>query len=315
LLGSDRVRPFDTLNNSYQPMKTVLVPVCLALLASAGWMARAQVGPFDPETWPPTRDPNKVVHYVVTDTGLEPPGAGWLPGTLSILSGGDQVTEDITIGGHPAKRVTGNYLNVADSAYWFWADQEFIDILVLVYGDGALFGPTGAPRDFQFLTGVLPDLNAPVGGQIPVEARNQRWNWVLFRIPNAIRPSDGERYVGSIPPNAQGAYENGGVNSGTIRFEAVPNLIVRVVAFGQEGAFGEPDAINRFLPPEECDPEPETNLAGIDINTGIANHVVVLDDHDQMVFYQDNVGPPDDLRRAIGGFGDYMNFAITENYL
>jgi hypothetical protein len=296
------------------PMKTLVIPITVAVLLLTG-SARAQVGPFDPETWPGTIDPSKLVHYVVTDGGLEPPGFNWQPDALTLLSGGDQVTADITIGGHQAKRVTGNYLNVADPNYWVWSDQEFIDILVQVYGDAAVLSATGEPRDFEFLTGVLPDLNSPVGGQIPVEARNQRWNWVLFRIPNAVRPSDGERYVGSIPPNAEGTFQNGGVNGGTIRFQSVPNLIVRAVAFGEEGAFGEPEAINQFLPPEECDPEPETNFVGIDINTDMSNHVVVLNDQDQMVFYDDNVGPPNDVRRAIGGFGDFMNFGVTDEYL
>jgi hypothetical protein len=109
--------------------------------------------------------------------------------------------------------------------------------------------------------------------------------------PNDIRPSDGARYVGSIPPNAAGSFGAGGVNGGTIRFEAVPNLIVRVVAFGAQGAFGEPEQINLFAPADTCDPEPNTNLAGIDINTGTADHMVVLDGGDQTVFYQDNIGP------------------------
>jgi hypothetical protein len=296
-------------------MKTVIVAVGVAVLLFTGWSTRAQEGPFDPESWPATINPNKLVHYIVTDGGLEPPGANWQAGALNILSGGDQVTQDITIGGHQAKKVSGNYLNVADPSYWAWADQEFIDILVQVYGDAALLSPAGEPRNFAFLTGVLPDLNSPVGGQIPVEARNQRWNWVLFRIPNAIRPSDGERYVGSIPANAQGDYQNGGVNGGTIRFQEVPNLIVRVIAFGDEGAFGEPDAINRFLPPEACDPEPETNLVGIDIDANTSNHVVVLNDQDQTVFYENNVGPANDLRRAVGGFGDFINFGVTDEYL
>jgi hypothetical protein len=219
-------------------MKASAASICAVVLGSVGWLAHAQEGPFDPESWPPTINPNKIVHYAVTDAGLAAPGAQWQAGVLTILSGGDQETSDLTTGGHQAKKVTGAYLNIADASYPTWADHEFIDILVQVYGDGALFSPAGEPRDFAFLTGILPDVNAPVGGQIPVEARNQRWNWVLFRIPNAVRPSDGQRYVGSIPANAQGSYQAGGVNGGTIRFQSVPNLIVRVVAFGEEGAFG-----------------------------------------------------------------------------
>ncbi len=277
----------------------------------------AQTGPFDPESWPATVDPNKIVHFVVTDGTLAPPEGSWTwyEGALQILTGGDQVTQNTTIGGHDAKKVTGNYLNIADTEYAEWADDEFIDILVQVYGDAALFTSQGQPRDFVFLTGVLPDLEWPVGGQIPVEARNQRWNWVLFRIPNDLRPSGDSRYVGSIPANAQGGYTYGGVNGGTIRFETVPNLIVRVVAFGEQGAFGAPEDINKFLPPETCDPEPETNLVGIDLDAETADHLVVLNDGDQTVTFQTNVGPATDQRRAVCPDGQYLNFGITDNYL
>lgn len=296
-------------------MKTTCVTLSLLATAGLAVSTRAQTGPFDPEQWPATINPDVPVHYVVTDGGLEPPSFWWDNFALTILSGGDQVTEDITIGGHTGKKVIGNYLNIADSQFPTWADYDTIDILVQAYGDAALFNADGSPRNFNFLTGTLPELNFPVGGQVPVEARNKRWNWILFRIPNDIRPSDGTRYVGSIPANAQGAFQNGGVNGGTIRFEAVPGLIVRVVAFGPQGAFGEPEVINQFLPPEACDPEPNTNLAGLDLAAGTADHLEVLDRGDQTVEYQDNVGPPGDQRRAVRPQGQYLNFGITDNYL
>jgi hypothetical protein len=298
-------------------MKTLPRLLVVVIAAWSCHCACAQTGPFDPEQWPATIDPASTVHYYVVDGSLTPPGTAWLPNQLQLLTGGDQGITDITIGGHAAKKTTDNYLNVADSLYPEWADDEVIDILVQVYGDDALLNAQGEPRNFVFLTGVLPpaNLNFPVGGQLPVEARNRKWNWVLFRIENPIRPSDGQRYVGSIPPDAQGAFGAGGVNGGTIRFEAVPNLIVRVVAFGAQGAFGEPEQINLFAPADTCDPEPNTNLASIDINTGTANHMVVLDDGDQTVFFQDNVGPANDLRRAVGAVGSYLNFGITDQYL
>ena len=299
-------------------MKTSFhLPLVILVTAWSCYSAGAQTGPFDPEQWPTTIDASKPVHYFVSDAGLTPPGAAWLPNQLQILSGGDQGTVDVTIGGHLAKRATDNYLNVADSAYAEWADDEFIDILVQVYGDDALYNAEGEPRDFSFLTGVLPDLPDPfpVGGQVPLEAKNRKWNWFLFRVANGIRPSDGARYVGSLPPNAVGNSGAGGVNGGTIRFEAVPNLIVRVVAFGAQGAFGEPEQINHFVAADSCDPEPNTNLASIDINTGVADHMVVLDDGEQTVFYQDNIGPANDLRRAVGANGSFLNFGITDRYL
>ncbi len=296
-------------------MKT-LTRLLLVLIAMATChFAYSQSGPFDPEQWPPTIDASKPVHYFVTDGGLTPPGAAWLQNELQIISGGDDAVTDISIGGHPAKKAVGDYLNVGDPMFQEWADDEFIDILVQVYGDEAVLDAQGAPRDFVFLTGVLPDLNFPVGGQLPVDAKNRKWNWVLFRIPNDIRPSDGARFIGSIPPNAEGNSAYGGVNGGTIRFEAVPGFTIRLVAFGAQGAFGEPEQINLFAPGDTCDPEPDTNLAGIDINTRTADHMVVLDDSDQTVFYQDNIGPANDLRRAVGANGSFLNFGITDNYL
>ncbi|MBK9139945.1 MAG: hypothetical protein IPM17_14450 [Verrucomicrobia bacterium] len=296
-------------------MKRKQIPmVVAACLGLAGGLV-AQTGPFSPEEWPATADPNAIVHYVVTDGGLEPPGANWDNSALNILTGGDQVTEDFTIGGHTGKKVTGNYLNIADFQFQTWADYDTIDILVQAYGDAGLFNAQGNPRNFNFLTGTLPELAAPNGGQVPVEAKNKRWNWILFRIPNGIRVSDGTRLVGSIPANAQGAFQNGGVNGGTIRFEGVAGLIVRVIAFGTPGAFGEPEAINQFLPPETCDPEPNTNLVGVDIAAGTSNHLIVLSGHDHNTTIVENVGPPGDRRRAVVPDGMYLNFGITDNYL
>jgi len=276
--------------------------------------AAAEEGPFPPDAWPPTIDPNAIVHYVDVEGALIPPSGNW-DNNLQILSGGDQATEDITIGGYKAKKVTGAYLNVADSYYTDWAAVDTIDILVLVYGNEALLGPDGQARDYRFLTGALPETNSPVGGQIPPEAKNGKWNWVLFRIPNELRPSDGLPYVGTLPLDPQGNYSNGGVNGGTIRFQQVPGWIVRVIAFGEPGAFGEPEQINHFFPPESCDPEPPTNLVGIDLNAQTTNHVVVMDDKDQTVFYADDVGPEGDKRRAVAPVESYLNFGITDNYL
>ncbi len=283
----------------------ILPLVALTLLSAAA--------PAPPDNWPPTLDPSKTVHYVVTDGGLSAPSDSWVEG-LTILTGGDQVTEDFTIGGLMGKKVTGNYLNVADPMYDEWADDEFIDILVEAYGDASLFAADGQPRDFNFLTGILPELAFPVGGQVPVEAKNKKWNWILFRVPNDMR-ADGTRFVGSVPDGAQGDFSAGGVNGGTIRFEGVPNLIVRAVAFGAEGAFGTPEDFTTFEPPETCDPEPDTNLAGIDVNAGATNHMAVLNDGVQTVSVVDNVGPASDKRRAVVPDGLYLNFGVTDNYL
>jgi len=192
----------------------------------------AQEGPFSPDDWPETADLNAVVHYVDTESLLSPLGDEWIEDELRILTGGDQVTTEMEIAGVNALKVTEAYLNIADASFEEWADHEVIDILMLVYGDSAVLGSDGQQRDFRFLTGILPEYAAALGGQIPLEGRNQKWNWVLFRIPNGTRDSDGTRLVGSIPDNAQGSYTAGGINGGTIRLQLVQGLIFRAVAFG-----------------------------------------------------------------------------------
>lgn len=274
----------------------------------------AQTGPFDPEKWPTTALSAKLVHFVSTDTAFTPLGANWVEG-LQILTGGDQVTAAITIGGHQGLKVTGSYLNIADPSFTDWADKDTIDILMQVYGDAALLNASGNPRNFNFLTGVLPNLSFPIGGSLPVEVNNKKWNWVLFRIPNGLRPDGVSRYVGSIPEGAGGGSGAGGVNGGTIRVESVPNMIVRLVAFGEQGAFGEPEQVNVFAAGETCDPEPETNRVFVDANTRTNFHLTILNDGDQTVAYQDNVGPAGDRRRAVRAEGTYMNFGITDYYL
>jgi len=204
-------------------MKKLLNCLALVLTLSSltGTTAVWAAGPYSPESWPATIDKNKTVHYVVTDPGLNAPGANWIADGLSILTGGDQVTTDYCIKGHACKKVTSQFLNVLDATPDFWADKDTIDILVQVYGDSSLFNANGTPRDFNFLEGALPNITAPVGGQVPAEALNKQWNWVLFSVTNALDVT-GERYV-----------RGPGVNGGTIRFEQVPNLIVRVIAFGE----------------------------------------------------------------------------------
>ncbi|MBI4602819.1 MAG: hypothetical protein HY721_12755 [Planctomycetes bacterium] len=274
----------------------------------------AQDPPHDPEDWPPTIDDARVVHYVSTDLAFAPPGETWIASGLQVLTGGDQVTEPIMIGGHDGLKVVGNYLNVKDPDFAEWADDDAIDILVQVYGDEALLGPGGAPRGFTFLTGTLPELNFPTGGSIPPECKNRKWNWFLFRIANGLR-ADGTHFVGSVPPNAQGDVSGGGVNGGTIRFEGVPGIKVRLVAFGEPGAFGEPEQINACSLAEECPAEPETNLVFVDVNAGTSDHLQVLDGGDQAVTFQDGVGPAGDARRAVRPNGTYMNFGVTDLYL
>ncbi|HTG43912.1 MAG TPA: hypothetical protein VK633_05210 [Verrucomicrobiae bacterium] len=285
-----------------------------ALLLSSAAQPLPQ-GPFPPDQWPASADKNKTVHFVTIGDALLPLSDKWVTGNMSILNDTDQATAPIRIGGLDGVKATGNYLNVADLEYSEWADDDEIDILMQVYGDAALLQPNGTPRNFSFLIGTLPEIEAPAGGQIPAEAKNQQWNWVLFRIPNTIRPSDGAHRVGSIPANAQGATQAGGVNGGTIRLQSVPNLIVRAVAFGEKGAFGEPEQVNLFAGSEQCAPEPAANLAWIDLANSQSEHLLVLNDKDQTVSIETNVGPATDKRRAVRPLGQYMNFAVTNNFL
>src|SRR5688500_1449197 len=271
-------------------------------------------GPYAPSLWPSVADPPEVGHFVSSDATFAPLGDTWAT-TLNILSGGDQQTAPVTLRGRTGLKVQGNYLNTADSSFTEWADNDTIDILMQVYGDDAILNNTGQPRNFHFLLGTLPELSAPNGGQIPVAAKNQKWNWVLFRVANGTRPSDGTRFVGSIPANAQGAFQSGGVNGGTIRAEGVPNLTVRVVAFGEQGAFGEPSDYTAFEPPDECDPEPLTNHAFLDLQNTNAHHMVVLNAGDQATEIDEAGIPFEDQRRAVRALGSYMNFAVTNNFL
>lgn len=276
-----------------------------------------QEGPFSTDDWPPTVDPDSEVHYVAVGEPLDPAGPQWFDGDLSILSGGDQATTGLTIGGKEGLKATSTYLNIADEFYEDWADNEEIDILMQIYGDAAVLDESGQPRDFTFLLGTLPFdppyLTFEVGGQLPLEAKNRQWNWVLFRVPNGIR-ADGERFVGSIGEVAAGTTQAGGVNRGTIRMENVTGLTVRVVAFGERGAFGEPEAINRFAVPETCDPEPVTNLAWVDIANDQADHLQVINSGNQRVEFME-AGPSSDRRRAVKPQSELLNFGVVDNYL
>jgi hypothetical protein len=160
--------------------------------------------------------------------------------------------ERVTVGGHDGVRIAAFKFNTADDAYPLWAEEHTIDVLIQFFGDEAVLDKEGRPRYFNFLTGTLPEPIAVDGGSIPGEAKNARWNWALFRIPNGLRHMDGGRLVGTIHPKAKGdspwreVSRNSGQNGGTIRLDGLPGVKMRVVAFGQQGAFGEPDQINRF---------------------------------------------------------------------
>lgn len=288
----------------------------LILILSCARPVHGQTAPFDPATWPPTIDKTRVVHFKVVNDVLEAPAGapGWDNSSLTILSGGDQETTPIQLADLDGLRAGSSYLNLGDTDYTAWAEEPTLDILMQVYGDAGLFNASGQPRNFNFLIGALPSLTAPSGGQAPAEAKNFRWNWILFRIPNDQR-GDGGRYVGTLPPDVQGDSTRGGVNGGTFRMENVPGLAIRAVAIGPLGAFGEPEDINVFAPAQTCEPEPDTNRVWLDVNHATMEHLVMLDNGDQVLEFGEKIGPAEDQRSALRATGSFMNFGITDNYL
>ena len=228
-----------------------IAALLVAVLVGVVGRPAAKNGPFNPEAWPPTIDSSKKVHFISVDGALSPPNDNW-SANLKILTGGDHPTEPISIGGHSGVRIAGFKFNTADDQYPIWATEHTVDILMQIYGDDALLNRDGTLKDFNFLTGTLPEPIAIDGGILPPEAQNHRWNWVLFRVPNGLRHMDGGRLIGTIHPKAKAdpAIANvsrlSGQNGGTIRMDGLPGAKIRVVAFGQRGAFGEPEQINRF---------------------------------------------------------------------
>jgi hypothetical protein len=225
-----------------------VVPVAALLLLGARSASR---GPYSPERWPPTVDAAKKVHFISVDGALKPVGSNWTP-NLKVLTGGDHQTEPAAAGGRAAVRIAMFKFNTADDLYPVWANEHAIDVLIQFFGDEAVVNPDGTPRYFNFLTGTLPEPIAVDGGEIPAAAVNHRWNWLLCRIPNGLRHMDGGRLIGTIHPKAKSdpgiarVSRLSGQNGGTIRLDGLPNVKIRVVAFGQKGAFGEPEQINRF---------------------------------------------------------------------
>jgi len=238
------------MRRTHRAMWLALAPMLAVLVGVIGRQA-AKNGPFNPEAWPPTIDPTKKVHFISIDGALSPPNDNWT-GNLHILTGGDHPTEPVTIGEHTGVRIAGFKFNTADDQYPLWANEHTVDILMQIYGDDALLNRDGSLKDFNFLTGTLPEPIAIDGGILPPEAQNHRWNWVLFRIPNGLRHMDGGRLIGTIHPKAKAdpAIANvsrlSGQNGGTIRMDGLPGAKIRVVAFGQRGAFGEPEQVNHF---------------------------------------------------------------------
>ncbi len=302
-------------------LNTIRHLLVLTLLSFAGVTAlRGQTGFPPPTNWPATISETATVHYGVFDqnASFNTP-AGWGQ-SVSLAGGGDQTFQPITLGGMTGDQSTSTYVNFADSGYTAWADTPVLDILLQVYGNGNLYNANGSGINISVLTGTLlttppNNLNAVSAGLTPPGANNSQWNWMLLSITNAISTITGQRYVGSVPANAAGGYQSGGVNSGTLRIQNMPGIVVRAVAIGPQGSFGTSNQVNVFAPPPPCPDEPAVNLAFIDINARLTNHLTILNNSDQTVAYQVNVGPATDQRTAMKATATYMNFGILSNYL
>jgi hypothetical protein len=304
--------------------KTILWLPCLAIaLICLAPISRlcAQTGPFYPTNWPPTIDTNSTgVDYLIVDLAATfdtPPG--WNP-SVSFSGGGDQDFVSATRDGLVGDASTSSFMNIADGSYAQFGNVPNVDILLQVFGNDALYNANGTGKTITFREGALGTELPVSAGPIPAGANNGHWNWMLFSITNAINPSPqnttGLRYIGFVPTPAPPGTQNGGVNGGTLRIEGVPGILIRAVAVGPAGVFGTTNIINAvFQPPVVCAPEPPVNLAYVDINAGVTNNLVVLNDTDQTVAYQSGVGPAGDLRKAVQATSLYMNFGILSNYL
>ncbi len=294
--------------------------IAVTLLAATQGL-RAQTGPFNSQDWPPTIDANAAVDWGVYDPSISfffpsTPG-GWV-NSVSLAGGGDQAYVSTTLDGEIGDKTTSSFVNVADGNYPQFANTPEVDVLMQVYGDDSLYNGDGSGKVISFREGILGTELAVSAGAIPPGGNNGHWNWMLFSITNPVSPhaenTSGLRYIGfqasTTPPGA----ENGGVNDGTLRVEGVQGISVRAVAIGPKGAFGTSNQINQFFPPAVCPPEPPVNLAYVDINAGVTNHLVVLNDGDQTVEMQ-TVGPAGDLRKAVRATSTFMNFGIQNKYL
>ncbi|HWY76329.1 MAG TPA: hypothetical protein VN281_11965 [Verrucomicrobiae bacterium] len=291
--------------------------VAITLLAG-NFSLQAQ---FTNADWPSTINTNSAVDFAIFDTSASFPStpAGWLA-SLSLSGGGDQAFSLVTLDSLKGDEGTSSFMNVADANYAQFGTIPNVDILLQVFGDNTLYNANGSGKTITFREGILGTELPVSAGTIPLGANNGHWNWMLFSVTNPVSPNTqntgGLRYIGFQSSPAGPGTQNGGVNGGTLRIEGLPGLAIRAAAIGPAGAFGTSNVINAvFYPPAPCDPEPAVNLAFIDINANITNHLVVLNDTDQTVAYSNNVGPAGDLRTAVQATSSHMNFGIVSNYL
>ncbi len=172
-------------------------------LALLGRLLGAQAGPFSPNDWPPSVNPNVPVDYGIFDPtqNLNTP-PGW-NNTITQAGGGDQWFQSVTIGGLTGDQQGGAYVNIADSNFASWTNTPVLDILLEVFGNGALYNADGSPINTTWLEGTLlsagDNLLAVNAGPTPLGLQGNQWNWLLLEITNPISAVTGQRYVGYLP--------------------------------------------------------------------------------------------------------------------
>ena len=312
-----------------------IIPKLLACSAGMAlvWASQAfAAGPYPPTDWPTSIDTTKVVHYVVADGTLPPPAGAvnWTNslGFIASTPGSDQYLQSCCAANLGCYRALSSYINLADTNYITWNTNDTVDILLLVYGDVSMLNPYNLKqtRAWTFRIGTTAPIETGTtvnAAAIATNSYNLSWNWILLSTTNKlINDGSGNRYIGSIPTGSGSGSEYSGVNHGTIRFGAssaanfLNGIAIRAVAFGEKGAFGTTNDINVYAPMNTtCPPVPVANLASIDFNAGLTNHLQVMAGADDSATYMTDIGPAGDKRKAIQANGSLLNFGITDNYL
>lgn len=185
----------------------------------------------DGEWWPSSTDFSQEVHFWVADDSVNVPGGSNFQKSMSILSGGDQETEDAVIDGQPGKKSLARYFNVKDDLFSVWPSVPVIDVLVVYYANA-----DSVKDNFDIHLGQSIN-RKPLGGN-SFEALTDQFEWRVLRLDNS-----GE-WAGNVIDPANPGGQFGGINGGTIRLKEVENIVFNMVAFGPAGAFGEPAAVN-----------------------------------------------------------------------
>lgn len=291
--------------------KRYLLFAAMGLLIGVSAMAQTSA------EWPKTTDFTGEAHFWSADGFLFdsiPSGTGnMFFESLTILSGGDQVADDATVAGLSAKKSNSMYFNVADEYYDILPSWPVIDVLVLYFANSE-----SKRSNLNFLLGTLPGKYLHTVGDFSFESVSDQYEWRLFRVDNS------GAWAGHVYDDSEGAKTFGGVNGGTIRFGYTNGLIIRAVAFGPQGLFGEPEDIN-VSQVVEFNPDDYPIMAEWDLNNGVKNGLDVYraTGGDQEIVESSDIGPTGDKRKAIRPAWEngadatqdlYVNWEILNEY-